>query len=419
MSRRTQVLIVDDREVVRTTLQDILLDFDCAFSEAGDGGTALRLMSETQFDVIFLDLKLPDRSGVEVLREGRRLGTALGKVIILTGQPEPTTQAETTELGAFSYLKKSPLDWQEIRNTFVKAVPDAPPRSSTTSAAAPERKLGRKQANRLRRSSPKEADPGGARRPRLLVLDDNKLWLETMGQVLGADFDLVLTNSVEEALRRVKKEHFALVVLDKKLLGGVSGLDVFSEMRKVVPDLWAIILTQYPDYGSAVESGRRGALDYVPKDLATLPETIKRILNKQVKPLRVFLSYETTDRLRVAHLYKKLMARGLRPWMDCKDIKPGIEWEPEIRRAIEEVDRFVYCLSRYSLYKEGTMRKELRQALERQAGLLGSSIFFITARLEDCEVLEPIRRFQYVDLFRKDGFAKLVGALSSDGKSGV
>jgi DNA-binding NtrC family response regulator len=416
MRQLPRVLIVDDRELVRSTLRNVLHSFDCAFSEAEDGTSALELISKNEFDVIFLDLKLPDRSGIEILREARRMCSTLGKVITLTGFPEPDTKAEASSLGVFRYMTK-PLNWEELRSAFVEAMAN-----SSLSSPAPtthrdiDRTVSGTSRRRARASMAAEADRGS--RPRLLVLDDNPSWLETMSQVLGTEFHLTLTTSSNEARRRASKEHFDLVVLDMRLGGGVSGLDVLSWMRKVTPDLRAIILTKHPDYETAVESGRRGALDYVSKaEVATLASTVKKVLSEKTSAVRVFLSYDRRDRAKVSRLYERLMSRGFLPWMDSKSIVGGKKWEPQIRKAIEQSDYFVFFLSRHSLYKEGVVRKEIKQALERQEGLLDESVFFIPARLEDCEVVEPFSKFQYIDLFKRDGFTKLLQAISADGKA--
>jgi ActR/RegA family two-component response regulator len=411
--KHPRVLIVDDREIVRQTLRNILLGFDCVFSEAEYGAAALDLIRENEFDVIFLDLKLPDHSGIEVLRHARDLGKALGKVIVLTGFPEQTTLAEATRLGVFKYLTKTPVDWTEIRAAFAEAISDPAPPPTTPK---PKAKLARVPGRLGRRAD--SAEGTAARRhvrPRLLVLDDDPRWLETMKRELGDEFDLILTTNPDEACKRVTKQRFALVVLDMRLADGVSGLEVLSRMQKAVPTLRAIILTEYPDYPSAVKSGRRGALEYVPKrKLATLADTIKKIFND--RPIRVFLSYDGRDSAKVSRLFDKLKGQGFLPWMDSKSIVPGRKWEPEIRKAIDQSDYFVFCLSRHSMYKEGVLRKELNQALERQQGLLEGSIFFITARLVDCEVVDPFSKFQHVDLFKRDGFANLLWAFSSDQK---
>jgi ActR/RegA family two-component response regulator len=411
MERPTRVLIVDDRELVRKTLPNILIGYDCDFSEAEGGVKALELMGAGQFDVIFLDLRLPDLSGIEILRRARELEMVLGRVIILTGFPQPETEAAATTLGAFRYLTKTPIDWTEIRRAFAAAISEEErPSEIRRAEEAFDSPLGWRRVPGVRGTAEVEAS-------RVLVLDDDQLWLDAIEHALGHDFDLTLTTSEDDACRRIRKERFALVVLDMDLRGAASGLDVLGQMRRARPDLRAIVLTEHRDYEAAVESGRRGALHCVPKgQLAKLRVIVESVLSEAGKPIRVFLSYVMADRAKVTRQFGKLTRRGFIPWMDVKSILPGKKWEPEIRRAIDQSDYFVFYLSRHSLYKEGMLRKELKQALERQDGLLEDSIFFITARLEDCEIVEPFKKFQSVDLYKRDGFEKLISALSPDRK---
>ncbi len=208
-----------------------------------------------------------------------------------------------------------------------------------------------------------------------------------------------------------------MVVLDLQLGSDISGLEVLNHMRRINPVLRAIILTGYPDYSTALEAGYLRALGYVPKlNVSSLTAKIRDILS--AAPVRVFLSYNENDRDKVSEIFNKLVEHGFLPWMDVNSIEPGMEWEPAIKKAIGSVDKFVYCLSRHSVYKEGVMRKELKWALDRQEGLLEDSVFFIAARLEECEVVGGISRFQYVDLFKPAGFSKLLRALAAGKKIG-
>jgi DNA-binding response OmpR family regulator len=117
-----RVLIVDDKVVVRETIHDILLDFDCYVLDAETGETALELLEATTFHVIFLDVKLPGISGIELLRRTRECARELGKVIMLTGVPEAHTRIEAAQLGAFRYLSKTPLSREDVRRAFLDAV---------------------------------------------------------------------------------------------------------------------------------------------------------------------------------------------------------------------------------------------------------------------------------------------------------
>jgi DNA-binding NtrC family response regulator len=416
MRRPAQVLLIEDREIVRLTVRDIVLDFasalhfECLVVDAPDGATALALIAENFYDVIFLDLMLPDLSGIEIMRRAKAAQLTLGKVIILTGLPDPRSEEEARELGAIAYLKKSPLDYREITNALSSAISDV---VSTFSSAPRPGPSGQRDVG----VEPKVMTPRRGkiqdRRPRLLILDDKQPWLDTISQVLGQEFNLTMTTSHEEACRRVEKGGFALVVLDMILGGDVNGLDVLTRMRKAAPNLRAIILTGKPDYKSAVEGGRRGALDYVSKgELTLLRDTVARGLADQATAARIFLSYEKSDRAKVSRVFDRLMAEGFLPWMDVKSILGG-EWEPAIQKAIAEADYFLFFLSSHSVNKEGVIRREVKQALKRQDGLRDGSIFFVTARLDDSEVAPPFDRFQYFDLFKRDGFSRLLRSFGS------
>lgn len=412
MSRAAKVLLVEDKVLVRGTLQGTLHGFHCEFSDAPDGATALELLARSRFDVIFLDLKLPDIPGLEVLARARSRGIAHGSFFVLTGHPDKQSRVAAKRLGVVRYLTKDPINPKEIRAAVASVVP-----SAVTLEATRDRTVRTDRVSKAR--PPRDRRRTDAARPRILVLDDKQIWLDSIASVLGEDFNLTLTTSPMEAWRHVRRRSYALVVLDMKLLEGVSGLDVLARMRKAIPDLRAIILAADPDFDEAFESAQRRALAYVDKSkLKTLPERIKAVLAEKAKPVEVFLSYEKTDRPRVARVYKKLMATGQLPWMDCKNIVGATEWEPEILKAIARTDYFVFFASSHSIAKRGVMMREVNRALARQEEMLPGEVFFIVARLEKCAVPPPLQRFQFVDLFRRDGFEQLLRALAHNRSNG-
>jgi CheY-like chemotaxis protein len=404
--RPARILIVDDRDVVRETVIDILAIFDAEFREAADVDSALEHIAVWDPDVIILDIMLQDEAdGLDVLRLARERHFLRGKTIVLTGRPAPEMKAIADSMDVLAYLTK-PIDTDEVRETVKKALPEIRLKPVPMVAAEPVLVKVRERATKLRRTKDL--------RQRVLVLDDKQMWLDTIEQILGNDFRLTLTTSVGEAWRHARKTRFDLVVLDMKLLGGVSGLDVLDRMRKAIPDLRAIMLTEHPDYGSALESGKRGALDYVSKaDVADLAKTAKKVLLRETPP-RVLLSYESTDRPKVLRLYERLTSHGFLPWVDRKNIVGGKPWLPAIREAIKDVDFFVFCASQNSVLKEeSVIHQELNWAIERQARMRDGRVFIIVARLEPCDVPPSLEGLQYVNLHERDGFKKLLAALVS------
>jgi outer membrane protein assembly factor BamD (BamD/ComL family) len=129
------------------------------------------------------------------------------------------------------------------------------------------------------------------------------------------------------------------------------------------------------------------------------------------RPLKVFLCHASSDKTQVRDLYRRLVAEGVDAWLDQEKLIPGQDWQLEISRAVREADVVVICLSNQSITKEGYVQKEIRFALDRAEEKPEGTIFLIPARLEDCSVPERLNSWQWVDLFDKNGFMKLLSSL--------
>jgi TIR domain/Effector-associated domain 7 len=126
---------------------------------------------------------------------------------------------------------------------------------------------------------------------------------------------------------------------------------------------------------------------------------------------QIFLSYAREDRHKVESLYQQLSDAGFRPWMDTKDILAGEKWQRSIQHALQQSQFFLACLSLTSVTKRSYLRREFREALEKRQEMLDSDIYLIPVRLEECEIPEELREHQGVDLFKEDGWTRLVEAL--------
>jgi hypothetical protein len=126
---------------------------------------------------------------------------------------------------------------------------------------------------------------------------------------------------------------------------------------------------------------------------------------------RVFLSYASEDRDRVKRLYRRLKHDGHRPWLDVVDLLPGVEWKPAIVAALRSAEIAIVCLSSRSIAKTGTVQEEIRQVLELLRQRPFGKVGVIPARLEACDVPEPLRAYQWVDLFRRGGYTRLAQTL--------
>ncbi len=105
MNEKANILIVDDEEVVRLSHRRSLASMNCNTQVAEDGASALQFMEEQAFDVILLDLRMPDLDGMEVLRTVK-IRWPDSEVVVITGYPSIESAKEAVRLGAYNYLAK-------------------------------------------------------------------------------------------------------------------------------------------------------------------------------------------------------------------------------------------------------------------------------------------------------------------------
>ncbi len=114
MSHKNRILIVDDDEVVRRSYLRSLESISRNVEAAGDGEKALQTMEQNPFDVVLLDLRMPGRDGLSVLRTIKQKWPE-SEVVIITGYPTVASAKEAVRLGAYDYVAK-PVAPQDVIN---------------------------------------------------------------------------------------------------------------------------------------------------------------------------------------------------------------------------------------------------------------------------------------------------------------
>jgi two-component system, NtrC family, nitrogen regulation response regulator NtrX len=101
------VLIVDDEVEIRESLESILREEEYIVTTAATAGEALELIRDAAYDVVLLDIWLPDRDGLEALTEIRQMDSAnVPEVIIISGHGTIESAVRATKLGAYDFLEK-------------------------------------------------------------------------------------------------------------------------------------------------------------------------------------------------------------------------------------------------------------------------------------------------------------------------
>ncbi|MFN7132540.1 MAG: response regulator, partial [Myxococcales bacterium] len=131
---RRSVLVVDDEEIIRALLGDLLAKEDLELHTAATGDEALRLLETRTFDLVLTDKNLPGASGLDIARAVRRRSASC-PVMLMTGYPSVETAQEGLAIGLVDYLEKPFTDIDLVRRRIRETLqgprePARPPQRS-------------------------------------------------------------------------------------------------------------------------------------------------------------------------------------------------------------------------------------------------------------------------------------------------
>lgn len=117
-----KVMLADDHILIREGLRQ-LLEFDGSIeviAEAGDGEECLELLKENKPDVLLLDINMPKKNGIEVLKNIKERNIEI-KVLILTVHNEIEYLVKAVEIGVDGYIMKD-SDFDELKNAITTVI---------------------------------------------------------------------------------------------------------------------------------------------------------------------------------------------------------------------------------------------------------------------------------------------------------
>ena len=118
--KNASILIVDDESNIRELLEEILTEEGYEVATAEDADSARSAYSAQTFDLVLLDIWMPDVDGITLLREWAQAGE-LVPVVMMSGHGTVDTAVEATRLGAIDYLEK-PVSLAKLLRTVDKAL---------------------------------------------------------------------------------------------------------------------------------------------------------------------------------------------------------------------------------------------------------------------------------------------------------
>lgn len=119
------ILTVDDCEIIISLTQILLESEGYKLHSANSASVAMDLIKQQHFDLILLDIEMPDMSGLELLQELHRQDLLQNtKVVMLSGNADDEHVKQCLALGATSYITK-PFDHESMKNTIREVMQDS------------------------------------------------------------------------------------------------------------------------------------------------------------------------------------------------------------------------------------------------------------------------------------------------------
>ena len=103
----SNIIIIDDEQAIRKTLTEILRYEGYKIDEAADGEEGLRKFSDTAYDLVLCDVKMPKMDGIEFLEKSRAINSDV-PIIVISGHGNIETAVEAVKKGAFDFISKPP-----------------------------------------------------------------------------------------------------------------------------------------------------------------------------------------------------------------------------------------------------------------------------------------------------------------------
>lgn len=120
MAEKSKILVVDDEDTLRTVLSQELKSEGYDVETAADGLLALDAIKQNKFDLVLLDIKMPNMDGFEVLKYIKQNHPDL-KIIMLTGFADLKNAIESKKLGAEDFVSK-PYDLVDLLTTIERVL---------------------------------------------------------------------------------------------------------------------------------------------------------------------------------------------------------------------------------------------------------------------------------------------------------
>lgn len=250
-NKKGKILCVDDEPGIVRSLQ-WLLQKDFEVVTAGDGQAALALVGAHDFDVVISDQRMPVMSGVELLREVRRLSPRTMRILLTGYSDMQAIIRSVNESEVFRFINK-PWNISELPKVVSQAVRIA--RTQPVETTAEE--------------ISEDAPIMVGEEANILVLDDNPEMARAVRSILGDSAKVSYSGNLAEAVSILNSETIS-VILSETRVGAIDATRLVRLMKSRHPEIVTVMLTGENDVETVTSLINQGQIyRFVPKPIRT------------------------------------------------------------------------------------------------------------------------------------------------------
>ncbi len=224
-----RVLCVDDSSASRKIVADVLKNMGVGCVEAADGVEGLSQLESDHFDLVVLDLNMPNLDGAEML-EGMRMQSDNTPVLIVTGEVKPTTVAFLKRMGIEDLLFK-PFQAKDLKSKVAKAL-------------------------KLEGEAEAEAVPV-AKPADMVLLSDQALVQQKLRELIPAGHGLDMCRKGTDCMLACRKQPYRMVFFDSGL-SETNLKALFEQLRSLRPRAVFVGIALHDQEGVEAELERMG-----------------------------------------------------------------------------------------------------------------------------------------------------------------
>jgi DNA-binding NtrC family response regulator len=280
------VLVVDDEADIRALIQEILTDEGYGVMVAADAEEARAARAAKKFDLILLDIWMPDTDGITLLREWSDAGDLACPVVIMSGHGTVDTAVEATRLGAVDFVEK-PLSLAKLLRTVESALQSASKQPAVARHVLPSflAPVGRSKLMQSLREKAQQY----ARHDQTVLLSGESgagrsafaRYLHALGQRAGEPLISITAGSLTE--NNVEEQLFGREEGGEIQAGAFeragNGTVIIDELTDLIPAAQTLLLAVLED-GSFIRIGGRERVPLQARVLATVVDNYESSIDQ-------------------------------------------------------------------------------------------------------------------------------------------